>query len=397
MVMGATRFFRVLLSLRLPQHQKELVVASTSRTFDVGIVGAGPSGATAAIKLAAQGHDVALIDAATFPRKALCVGWLSAQAKPLLDDIGVSVKKFAGRALESVTFYNADLSKSAQPSFAEPPGILLDRTRFDQALVTAAAKAGATFLDGCRVTDVVLEEDSVSLVTADTDPIRSRLLIVASGRGTPLLARLKLGAESTPSVSWIAQVDAEVRGHKGAAALAVVLGIDTAAGFGVVIRTEDHVSVEIQTSGDKEAVLPSLLKLCRMLADAKLLDTDLSDKAATVDVVESPGAVALAMDSHVAKHTLVVGDAGGFVSAASGEGIYPAMWSASIAADVMTEALATANPQDTLRAFDSRWRGPLADYLRAPNTDMQYLVPLIFTHQPMADRMGAAFFSGENI
>ena len=222
MVMGATRFFRVLLSLRLPQHQKELVVASTSRTFDVGIVGAGPSGATAAIKLAAQGHDVALIDAATFPRKALCVGWLSAQAKPLLDDIGVSVKKFAGRALESVTFYNADLSKSAQPSFAEPPGILLDRTRFDQALVTAAAKAGATFLDGCRVTDVVLEEDSVSLVTADTDPIRSRLLIVASGRGTPLLARLKLGAESTPSVSWIAQVDAEVRGHKGAAALAVV-------------------------------------------------------------------------------------------------------------------------------------------------------------------------------
>ena len=29
--------------------------------------------------------------------------------------------------------------------------------------------------------------------------------------------------------------------------------------------------------------------------------------------------------------------------------------------------------------------------------DSQFLIPLIFSNQPMADRMGAAFFSGENI
>lgn len=372
-------------------------MANASRTFDVAIVGAGPSGATAAIKLANQGHTVALIDAATYPRTTRCAGWLSSKAKPLLDDIGLSVKMFSGRTFESAMFHNADLSKSAQPHFTEAPGILLDRTRFGDALAKIAAKAGATFLDGCRVTDVVLEEDAVSLMTANADPIRSRLLIAASGRGTPLLAQLKLGTGSTPSGSWVAQVDASAPVNKGATALAVVLGIDASGGFGLVIRTEDRVSVAVHTSSDKETVLPTLVTLCRTLADAKILDTDLSRQAATVDVVDSPGAVALAMDSHVAKHTLIVGDAGGFVSAASGEGIYPAMWSASIAADVINEALATANPQDTLRSFDSRWRGALADYLRAPNTDMQYLVPLIFTHQPMADRMGAAFFFGENI
>jgi hypothetical protein len=47
--------------------------------------------------------------------------------------------------------------------------------------------------------------------------------------------------------------------------------------------------------------------------------------------------------------------------------------------------------------FDTRWRLAMADYLRPPNTDMQFLVPLIFTNQPMADRMAAAFFRGENI
>jgi flavin-dependent dehydrogenase len=103
------------------------------------------------------------------------------------------------------------------------------------------------------------------------------------------------------------------------------------------------------------------------------------------------------MDTHVGKHTLVIGDAGGFVSAASNEGIYPAMWSAQIAAEVIEAALQSPHSQDELMAFDSKWRMKMADYLRRPNTDSQFLIPLIFSNQPMADRMGAAFFSGENI
>ena len=39
----------------------------------------------------------------------------------------------------------------------------------------------------------------------------------------------------------------------------------------------------------------------------------------------------------------------------------------------------------------------MADFLRPPNTDLKLLLPLIFTNQPMADRMAAAFFGGENI
>ncbi|MCH7839235.1 MAG: hypothetical protein IID38_03225 [Planctomycetes bacterium] len=97
------------------------------------------------------------------------------------------------------------------------------------------------------------------------------------------------------------------------------------------------------------------------------------------------------------KHTLLIGDAGGFVSAISNEGIYPAIWSAGIAAEVIHEAL-DANPsQDVLMTFDSRWRVEMADHLRSPHTDIRFLLPLIFTNQPMADRMGAAFFFGENI
>ena len=73
------------------------------------------------------------------------------------------------------------------------------------------------------------------------------------------------------------------------------------------------------------------------------------------------------------------------------------MWSAQIAVDVLEKALRSVQSQDELMTFDSVWRMQMADYLRSPHTDIQFLLPLIFSNQPMANRMGAAFFLGENI
>jgi hypothetical protein len=39
----------------------------------------------------------------------------------------------------------------------------------------------------------------------------------------------------------------------------------------------------------------------------------------------------------------------------------------------------------------------MAEYLRRPNADAHFLLPLIFSNQQMADRMAAAFWRGENI
>jgi len=44
------------------------VPTSPDLSTDVAVVGAGPAGAAAAITLARAGHDVVLIDKATFPR-----------------------------------------------------------------------------------------------------------------------------------------------------------------------------------------------------------------------------------------------------------------------------------------------------------------------------------------
>jgi flavin-dependent dehydrogenase len=60
-------------------------------TADVAIIGAGPGGSTLAALLASRGVDVALIDRDTFPRDKLCGEFLSYDALPIVERLGVDL------------------------------------------------------------------------------------------------------------------------------------------------------------------------------------------------------------------------------------------------------------------------------------------------------------------
>ncbi len=367
--------------------------------FDVAVCGAGPAGAFAAALLAKSNHRVALIEAQRLPRTDSACVWMGAQLAPLLETIGVKIKKAGGRAFTDVMFHSGDFTKQATPRFSEPPGYMINGGELYTALVNAAVKAGAQLFEGSAVTDVRLSESSVTLPLANESTVESKLLLLASGRGTPLLQRCGFHRPTTGSVLWSARVDAAAGDSKLKPKLGVhvILGLDRKGSFGTICRLVERLSISIHWSGDREAATSAFIDLCKLSLQRGLLDVDLTRAAATAPLVASPAAAALEMDSHVGKHALLIGDAGGFVSAASNEGIYPAMWSAKIATQVVQEALESTYSQDVLMSYDSRWRIELADHLRSPNTDTQFLLPLIFSNQAMADRMGTAFFTGANI
>ena len=369
------------------------------KPYDTVVVGAGPAGATVATILAQKGHQIVLVDRETFPRDILCAGWLNARAKPLLVEMGVKVKPLLTQAFKDVMFHRADFSQTAKPAFEEPPGYLINRAEFDNALVKTATAQGVTFVQGCAATGLQLKETFAILELADARTLAGRLLIVATGGGSPLLDQVGITGATGETPIWSAQVDAKITSRMAPAEprVGVVLGLDRGGSFGLFCVSKDALSVAVNWTGGREEVLPALVQLCRLAFEQKAVPVDLADQAKSASVVLSPASAALDMDTHVGKHTLVIGEAGGFVSAASNEGIYPAMWSAQIAAEVADSALRTVHSQDELMTFDSVWRMQMADYLRSPHTDVQFLLPLIFTNQPMADRMGAAFFSGENI
>ncbi len=63
----------------------------TALTVDVAIVGAGPGGSTLASLLARRGYSVALIDRDAFPRDKLCGEFLSYDALPIIDALGINL------------------------------------------------------------------------------------------------------------------------------------------------------------------------------------------------------------------------------------------------------------------------------------------------------------------
>lgn len=369
--------------------------------FDVMVIGAGPAGATAATLLAQGGHRVGLLDRAKFPRGGAFAGWLNGRAAPLLAKLGVPVKPLLDCSFKNVLFYNADLSKQAKPNLSEAPGYLIDRWEFDNALVSTARSEGVEILDGRVVRDMQLKEAGVSILCEDSNRVEGRLLILATGRSGELLDRVGVARDRAHKPVWCAQVDAPLPSAASEPVVAVVLGLDRRGGFGMCCVSRKWFSIAVNLFTERDRASSSLVTLCRTAFEKGLVPNDLSSTAAGAPVFSSPASAGLDMETHVGKHTLVVGDAGGFVSAASNEGLYPAMWSAQLAAEVAAEALESAKKgepaQDHLMRFDSLWRMKMADYLRTPHTDIQFILPLIFSNQPMADRMAAAFFSGENI
>jgi flavin-dependent dehydrogenase len=367
--------------------------------FDVAVIGAGPAGSTAATVLGRKGYAVALIDRARFPRTVPCAGWVSTKIDPLLTELGLSADGLVEWPFKDVVFYNADFSKTARPRLESAVGYLVDRSKFDNTLLNAAVQHGATLFMGSAAADFKLNESSVVIALASGQKVTSRLLMLASGRGSELLDRAGFPRQPGGNPLWTAQVETVLPNGApaGPPRVAVILGLDGGGSFGLCCATPHRAVVNVNWAGERERTIPMLVELCKAAARERVVPVDLSAAARTASVIRSPASAALDMDSHVAKHTLLIGDAGGFISAASNEGVFPAMWSAKLAAKAIDAALQSEVSQDQLMMFDTLWRTQMADHLRSPHTDIRFLLPLIFQNQPMADRMAAAFFFGENL
>lgn len=120
----------------------------------MAIVGAGPSGATAAIALRAAGIErVVVLDAARFPRPKPCGGVIARRGIDALRALGVPLR------VEHVSLDGAEIRGGGMHVAVRPPrksavGVVVRREAFDSSLVDAARSRGADVREGVRVTDV---------------------------------------------------------------------------------------------------------------------------------------------------------------------------------------------------------------------------------------------------
>jgi geranylgeranyl reductase family protein len=142
---------------------------------DVIIVGAGPSGSTAAYYLAQAGLNVLLIEKSRFPRDKVCGDGLTPRAVKSLVAMGVDVSEEAGwlrnkglRVIAGGLRLELDWPElSSWPGY----GLVRPRSTLDEQLARRAEAAGAKLLEGTTVTGPVLDDNGrIVGVEATTEP-----------------------------------------------------------------------------------------------------------------------------------------------------------------------------------------------------------------------------------
>jgi flavin-dependent dehydrogenase len=99
---------------------------------------------------------------------------------------------------------------------------------------------------------------------------------------------------------------------------------------------------------------------------------------------------------------VLIGDAAGFVSGSTGEGIYPGMVSAEVACGVIRRALETRSVERTLEGFNQEWRAELGEYVkRLPGGEQtgktRGRLEMIFRSSLLARLAGRVFLYGESV
>jgi flavin-dependent dehydrogenase len=168
--------------------------------WDVVVVGAGPSGAAAAIGCAQAGLRTAILERSPFPRHRPGE-MLPPGVEPLLGTLGVDervlIRGFVRHAGISVAW-------GGPPRF-EPFGSDVDgpwrafeapRAELDSLLLTRCCETGVTLFQPRRALGVEVDGRRVAAVVTDAGTLRSRFVIDAAGGGHWLARQLKRKPEA---------------------------------------------------------------------------------------------------------------------------------------------------------------------------------------------------------
>jgi geranylgeranyl reductase family protein len=352
------------------------LTAAAAKTFDVVIVGGGPSGSACAYWLARSGWDVAVVEKKAFPRAKTCGDGLTPRSVRQITDMGLEPAVAAvGHRYDGLRSYgfgqHLEMRWPEHPSFPSY-GYCITRLDLDDLVAANAVAAGATLLTGTEALEVtgLLPGDESRLASCtgiavkdkasgQAAELRARILVVADGsnsrigrslgthrrREWPMGMAIRGYYSSPSSDDPFIESHLDIRDAEG----------NVVPGYGWVFPLGDgRINVGVGLlSTDRRWKGVNTTKLMETFVDFAPEHWEISSDEALGPATGGKLPMGLSVGPRTGGNVIVVGDASGSINPFNGEGIAYGYETGRLAAASIAESLLGGGPE-ALAEYDVR-------------------------------------------
>lgn len=296
------------------------------QTFDVAVIGSGPSGASTAFHLAKNGISTVLIEKEKLPRYKTCGGGFVYRGRK---NMPFDITEVIEREFNTVDIYLGD-KLHFQTKRKTPTISMIMRDSFDNLIVEEAKKLGVTLLQENKLKELVFSDNKVIVKTNETE-LECKFVIGADGALSPT-AKMAGWKEDTrkliPALEYEVQVtDEDFERLKNE----VRFDIDAIPyGYAWSFPKKNHLSLGVASARRTKINLKKFYnEYVEMLGIKEIVNQ-------TQHGFQIP--VAPRTDGFVKNRVFLIGDSAGFADPITAEGISNAIYSGVLVTESIVES-----------------------------------------------------------
>lgn len=297
------------------------------KTFDVAIIGSGPSGASAALELAKNGISAVIIEKEILPRYKTCGGGFVFRGRK---NMPFDIASVVEREYHEIDTYFAKKNVKFTTKRDLPIISMVMRDAFDHLIVEKARENGVTLLQNHKVLEVTFGE--IQTIHTSEGNVKAKFIIAADGALSPMakIAGWKETRTLIPALEYEVEVpkaDFERLSQN------VRFDIDAAPyGYGWCFPKKDHLSIGVGVFSKINSKINLKEHYATYLKTLGIHEI-IKESAHGFVIPISPRT-----DTFVQKNVFLIGDAAGFADPLVAEGISNAILSGVLAGQAIAES-----------------------------------------------------------